>query len=144
MYIYVLYMCSHFLPKIIWIIWIYLYWILLLAFPLSRNPSPRPIGFSPYFNLTKYHSWILLVESCPTTITILKFQFCIESYGISKFSKFSLTFSTSLPHGFHMVHSHLFHLTWCLCVVMMWHTPPSLIIAIFFPNSSCHPSDHIL
>jgi len=52
-----------------------LYQVLLLAFPLSRNLGQRTIEIPPYFlrffSLAKYHSWLLLIEIFPTTVTIL-------------------------------------------------------------------------
>jgi hypothetical protein len=67
-----------------------------LAFPLFIDIS---LSFILLFNLTKPHSWILLVDSFPMTVTILKYEFQIKSYGLPNFPKPNLTVTTSLPRG---------------------------------------------
>jgi hypothetical protein len=97
----------------------------LLAFPLFENLGPRPIEFSPYFllffPLTKPFSWILLIERFPMTVTILKSEFWIKSYGFPKFQVFLHLSSTSLPRG-------TLSLVTYRRGLLMWHPPHVLFV----------------
>jgi hypothetical protein len=108
----------------------------LLDFPLFIDLS---LYFILLFTLTKYHSWIILIDSFPTTVTLLKSEFWIKIYGLPKFLKPNLTISTSLPHGIHMItlpcgihvtsfprgHLSLVPYDVTLTWMLTWHLPPS-------------------
>jgi hypothetical protein len=122
-----------------------LHQILLFSFPLSRNLDPRLIGFSPYFpllfHLIKPLSWILLFNSFPMPVTMLKSEFQIKSYGFLKFPKSSLTF----PLHFHVA-STWFPLTCViLCgtdMVLLWHPPCILFVVGSSPFRFFSPLTH--
>jgi hypothetical protein len=92
----------------------------LLSFPLFIDIS---LSFILLFTLTKPHSWILLVDSFPMTVTILKSEFWIKSYGLPKFPKPNLTIATS-PHWHPCGPLSLVPYDVALTWMLTWHLPP--------------------